>query len=756
MAASGNLRAARLRELAERGDLKTFEEVWLEALDTAPTDVDAFLAGADALHARGVIDKASLYLSMLAPQLIERGLYAESLPVLRKMAALNPREKGIRQGLLAAYRALYAEHPGLPVFLDKSGLESGGELKAGIEKMETFLAFSPGRYLFHPAGWGAGRIVDVDAREATVVIDFEGRPGHRMSMEMAAKVTEFIEDRDLRALKFDRKDQLLAWAEEDPVELVRASLRSRRGKASLRDLRDRLTAGIIDPKAWSRWWARTRTRVKAALDISMTPGSNPTLELSADARTYAQTCVREAALLEGDSRRVRYFRDLLGEAAGQADGADAVMGVARVLLGPEPDAADGMDLGPRFSLACLLAEAAARFPGSVDATRLVPDSFASDPEALAKALPEIPIAGHRLTALGILRRTAGPRWAELWRALILRGEPDSADACLHELLRHGHEELARAAVATALDRYREFPHAYLWYLRLQATGRAPAELPREEPPTLLEKALLLHDHLAVIGFREDAEDMGKVMKGLVSVMQSRDYSVVREAFTAATDAEARNLASLLRNNRSLHRDTRDQMLAHMFRKRPDLGRTQAGIQAETTQDPLFDPGTLYCTEASLLRKRIEFEDLVNRQIPENAAEIGRAASYGDLSENSEWSAAIEKQARLTRLSEELAAELAKARIIQPGLADPDEVSLGSRVLLRDEQGQRTEFTILGPWELDLDRGFISYMSPIGRALLRHRTGDRVRVEGRTGTVTYEILDIADGLSAAERNVTASG
>jgi transcription elongation GreA/GreB family factor len=163
---------------------------------------------------------------------------------------------------------------------------------------------------------------------------------------------------------------------------------------------------------------------------------------------------------------------------------------------------------------------------------------------------------------------------------------------------------------------------------------------------------------------------------------------------------------------------------------------------------------LYCLEALLLRKRVEFEDLVNRQIPENAGEIGRAASYGDLSENSEWSAAIEKQERLTRQSEELASELAKARLIQPGIADGSEVTLGSRVILRDVEGRRSEFTILGPWELDLDRGYISYLSPMGKALLHRKVGDQVQVEGRAGHIAYEILDIADGLSAAERSITS--
>ncbi len=752
MSAPGNVRAQRLRELAQRGDLKTFEEVWLESVETAPTEVDVFLAGADALHAQGILDKASLYMSMLAPQLLERGLYREALFVLRKMAVLNPREKGIRQGLMTVYKSLHGDHPGLAGFLEKSGLESGGELKVAIDRMEIFLGFSVGRYLFHPAGWGPGRVAAILPEESAVVIDFESRRGHRMSLEMAAKVTEFLDDLDLRALRYDRQTLLVQWVEDDPAELVRAALRSRRGKATLREIRDRLTTGLIDAKAWSKWWTKAKSKLKAASDISMTPGSNPTFELGSQARGYPQACVRELALLDGDEKRVKYLRDLLGEAANQPDGATAVASIVKALIGPSGQAPD-LKTGPRFSLACLLEESRTKFPGSVPANSLTIQNAASDPASLAAALGQVPIAGHRLVALGLLKASAKDQWPKLWRELILQGEPDAADACLAELIRHGHHELARDTIRFVTDRYKEYPDAYVWYLRTVVAGKLPKDLPVEPIPTLLEKGLILHDHLAVATIREEKDDTKRAARSLVNAFQGKEYGFVRDAFDAATAPEARALAALLRNNRSLHRDTRDHMMAHMFRRRPDLGRTEGSEAHSRDQDPLLDPNILFCTEGALLRKRMEFEELVNRQIPENAAEIGRAASYGDLSENSEWSAAIEKQSRLTRLSEEMAAEMAKARIIDPTVQGGDQVTLGSRVRLQDQDGRTVEYTILGPWEVDLDRGIISYLSPIGKSLLKKSPGDRFQINVRATTNTYEVLGIEDGIAALSKTTT---
>ena len=62
-------------------------------------------------------------------------------------------------------------------------------------------------------------------------------------MEMARGITEFMQPNDLRAMKLDRIDELKRLAEDDPIELVRAALRSRRNKATLREIKDRLTEG---------------------------------------------------------------------------------------------------------------------------------------------------------------------------------------------------------------------------------------------------------------------------------------------------------------------------------------------------------------------------------------------------------------------------------------------------------------------------------------------------------------------------------
>ena len=753
MPGSASERARKLADLAAADDTEGFETLWLESIDDHLEDISVFMSGIEALESSGNTSRAGLYLSMLVGPLLEKGLLDEVLLVLDKMVTLAPGEPGLRENLLQAFRRRYADLPHLETYIRKSGIEEARDLRKALDQLKTFLAFEVDSYLYHPAGWGAGRIAAVDPENATVVIDFKDRPGHRMAMDMASKVTEPISPDDLRALKLDRMEELQRMLEEDRAEVVRAALRSRRGKATQRELRDRLTDGLIDPKQWSRWWTKAKQAVKAAADISITPGSHPTLELKKQEVGFPQACLRNLAHLKTDPRRVKYFRDLIKEAAEHEQGEEAIIAVVGALAGPGEDAAD-LEMGSRISFAWLLQDAARRFPGFKVPSSLEPHAVLADHDAAIEHLPEIPISAHRLKTLEFLRQESHQEWPELARRIILRGEADTAEASLQDLVAHGMEDHAQKILDTIVERYREYPLAFAWYAKTAATGRFPSRLRILPPPTILEKTLILHNHLEVAtGRLSHGDDPKRVTKLLNTLLLARSCGLVRNAFESAALSEGQNLRTLLRNNRSLSREIRDKVLGTMYRVRPELARTDK-TASDAPSGTVIPSDVIYATEAALLRKQKEYEHLVNVLIPENAADIGRAADHGDLSENSEWTAAIEKQGQLATLSRQMQQDLDRVRLIEPSMQDGETVSLGSKVTIENEKGEEITYTILGPWDVDAEKGIISYESPLGQALLGKARGDRVEVDAPSGIIVYTVKEIADGLEATARE-TAS-
>ena len=122
-------------------------------------------------------------------------------------------------------------------------------------------------------------------------------------------------------------------------------------------------------------------------------------------------------------------------------------------------------------------------------------------------------------------------------------------------------------------------------------------------------------------------------------------------------------------------------------------------------------------------------------------DIKEARAFGDLSENAEYDAAKEDQARIAARIAEIRATLANA---QDAVAGSNMiVSIGSNVTLVDGEGEASDFTIVGTTETNVLEHKISNESPVGHAIIGHGEGDSVEVVTPSGkTRVYTIAKIA--------------
>ncbi len=121
--------------------------------------------------------------------------------------------------------------------------------------------------------------------------------------------------------------------------------------------------------------------------------------------------------------------------------------------------------------------------------------------------------------------------------------------------------------------------------------------------------------------------------------------------------------------------------------------------------------------------------------------IREARAQGDLSENAEYDAAKEDQAKNEARIAEIRYSLANAKIVDGG-SSVAEVSIGSTVELEDANGKRAQFTIVGTTETDSIGHRISNESPAGAALIGHVKGDFVSFTTPTGRVReYTVVNV---------------
>ncbi len=124
-------------------------------------------------------------------------------------------------------------------------------------------------------------------------------------------------------------------------------------------------------------------------------------------------------------------------------------------------------------------------------------------------------------------------------------------------------------------------------------------------------------------------------------------------------------------------------------------------------------------------------------IEKNKKDISTARSFGDLSENSEYTEAKEEQTKLAYRKEELKDMIKNAVVVEEGDLDDSVVGIGSFVtVFHKERNKETEYHIVGSYEADPFSGKISDQSPIGAALVGKRAGDVATAELPNGSEVH--------------------
>ena len=150
-------------------------------------------------------------------------------------------------------------------------------------------------------------------------------------------------------------------------------------------------------------------------------------------------------------------------------------------------------------------------------------------------------------------------------------------------------------------------------------------------------------------------------------------------------------------------------------------------------------GKQHVTKERLEEFKAELEQLKNVKRNEVAQRLKQAKEYGDLSENSEYAEAREEQASVeTRIAE--LEDLLKNMEIVTKTKGSDTVRVGSTITVK-KAGKEMAYSIVGSYDADPLAGKVSDESPLGKAFIGKKVGDKVNVEAPAGKVTYEILKI---------------
>src|SRR5262245_55234692 len=148
-------------------------------------------------------------------------------------------------------------------------------------------------------------------------------------------------------------------------------------------------------------------------------------------------------------------------------------------------------------------------------------------------------------------------------------------------------------------------------------------------------------------------------------------------------------------------------------------------------------GKNYISLAGFERLKAELKQLVEAERPEVVKTVSWAASNGDRSENGDYIYGKKRLREIDRRVRYLIKRLEGAQVVDPRGRDTDQVFFGATVKIRIGTSTKV-VTILGTDEVDPAKGYVSWVSPIARALLKAREGDTVVLRSPSGEEQVEI------------------
>ena len=150
----------------------------------------------------------------------------------------------------------------------------------------------------------------------------------------------------------------------------------------------------------------------------------------------------------------------------------------------------------------------------------------------------------------------------------------------------------------------------------------------------------------------------------------------------------------------------------------------------------------YITPAGHQRIKDELLHLLDVERPEVVKVVSWAASNGDRSENGDYQYGKKRLREIDRRIYFLTKRLEDALVVDPESREAtDQIFFGATVCYATEDGEETTIAIVGVDEVDMEKNYVSWISPIAKALIKAREGDTVKLQTPTGPKELEILSV---------------
>ena len=668
----------------EEGVLNIAEEISRDELEKL-LEVIGYLLKADEL------DRIVTLFEFTKDAFIEKGLSGEMWPVLRKYLEKSTNNTNLRRIAAEFGPGAYPDVLNANKMFQRAGIASADvEIHEAFSTLDRLLELPAGRYVYHH-GWGVGQITDNDGDN--LIIRFLEKPGHRMSIKLAAEALTFLPSTDLRVKMYLDREGVLRGVRENPADLLYNVLEHVGGEAKQDEIRKQLLhLEILTTSTWADWWknAKKGAQKDPRFDFSQTFRKVMRLRSEGDSPIAIPEVSMKTNFRKGLSLLFR-FLDQHPAGAGE---------VGRRYGSVIQEQANSEEILP-----------ADRMLGHV----MLHQVGAPDEEGISMALDAM-----------VATLEMGTLSAEQQKSL-LTIVPESCLATACRLLLTSRIITVRREAWSTLSGLPEMEREHIVseiFEKAPQGGNGVLHLVRELVGSRPEMAInLLHSLLYLLEEPEKDNHRSEALK----IVESNE---LRAALSTREPTEEEK--DFLRN-RLVHWKHSELFLFPVLESLKQTALSSVSEDVETRRSvtrPRAEAsvleefgGRIMMTRQTIDRLQKEVEGLdwdLKTTIPRM---IRKARELGDLKENAEYDAARNKQRESTKRLEELFERIRLARAIEEIEFDPDRVGPGVEVKIALESGETRAYWILGEGDGDFGEEVVSYRAPLGLCLLGKKKDD---------------------------------
>lgn len=619
-----------------------------------------------------------------------------------------------------AYQYLKKRYSDQKYFNDKIrliGLRGKEKFQGAISNYELLSHMDKGKYVFHTGGWGVGEIVDVSLVREQLTLEFDYVPGKKeMSFATAFKTLVPIPDDHFLALRFGNPDLLESKAKENSVEIIRMLLRDL-GPKTAAEIKDELCDLVIPAAEWTRWWQTARAKVKKDTMIETPEDIREPFRLRKNELSHEE---RLQKVLENkpDANTLiqmvyTFIRDFPETLKNNDFKTTLIAKLTEMLSFKEISSAQQLQI--HF------------FLQDLNNTKDYPviDELIQRFESIGSLIDSVEVLNFKKRVLMEARKKRAD-WKESFLDLLFKvDQAPLRDYILAELLSAKADAELKKLLQDLYTHPQRHPEAFMWYFQKVQTQTNIPFNDKEGKIRFFEGLLILLSQI------ENNPDQREMVKKIHALLSAGRFAIVRQMMQSGSVDDAKEFILLASKSHSLSDHDQKIFISLAEVAHPTLVKAkkkQGGASAQESD-------VIWTTQEGYLKLQQRIQQIATVETVENAKEIEVARAHGDLRENAEFKAALEKRDRLQSELKLLSDQLNRARVITKDDITTNEVSVGTIVECLSKKGSKVVYTLLGPWDADPDKNILSFQSKLAQNIQGKTIGDKFQVQGEELTIT---------------------